>query len=152
MHTFTKSFDWSHLVDELEALFKSAGLVALSKAVRKGTATCPEIERVLLELLVYRRVPYLPFLPVAQLDLDLFHTGTITPDAAKPALREFIDALPSDVVFHHVVSHPGPVDVVPGLIAGVVTESVIGQLCGYFTLVPVPRFVDATHLLNSDTP
>lgn len=147
MLDYVKKFDWSHVATDLEVLFRSAGLIDLAKGVRKGTATCPDIERVLTELLVHRRVPYLPFLPVPDLDMDLFYTGTAVPKAARAALKEFVDSLPSDIVFHHVVSHPGSVDRVPGLIVSVVTESAIGQLCADFTLIPVPRFVDGTHLL-----
>jgi len=144
-----KNFDWRPKKNELIQLFTRAGLDGLVTSLNDGTATCPDIERVLVELVIHRRVPYLPVLPTPELEADLLYSGTEVSVDERKKLRKFIDSLPGGIVLHRYVSHPGSRDSVPSLIAVVVCETPVTQLEAAFTLIPVPRPVDTLEFLSS---
>jgi hypothetical protein len=144
-----KNFDWLPKKSELIQLFTKAGLDGLVTSLRDESATCPDIERVLVELVIHRRVPYLPVLPTPELDADLLYSGTEVPSSERKKLRKFIDSLPGGIVVHRYVCHPGSRDSVPSLIVIVICDTPITQLEAAFTLIPAPRPVDVLDFLNS---
>lgn len=144
-----KNFDWQTKKNELIQLFSRAGLDGLVASLKDGTATCPDIERVLVELVIHRRVPYLPVLPTPELEAGLLYSGTEVSVVDRKKLNKFIDSLPGGIVIHRYVSHPGSQDSVPSLIVVVTCETPVTQLEAAFTLIPVPRPVDARDFLKS---
>lgn len=142
-----KLFEWRDKSRELGDLFEKAGLHSLASEARALCADCTDIQTVLVELLLHRRIPYLPARPVPEMDLDELYTGCEISAEQSQALQTFVESLPSGVVFHRA-ARMGDGDLhQPYIVACVITETVFCQLEATFTLIPVPRPTDASMFL-----
>lgn len=140
--------DYEDFIDnagDLPVLLRMAGLDALADDVMEGEAQISTLLRVLVELFIHRRVPYLPLSFSPRIDMASL-LNLLTEDPANmPAnvlfgVRQFAESLPDDLELMGVVNVCG--SDVGEYVAVVGAETHFGSLIGYFTLARSPGNVD----------
>ena len=145
------NFEWSDNAEELAAVFQRAGLDDLSCAVDEGYATCFEIVQALKHLIFHQRIPFLPASISVGIDYDeLFHTAGVPHHEALEDLSVdyFVSCLPDGVTFRHAYWQEMDDDGVPSWIIMVTANTKFCELSEYYTLIPVPRPMDVSHLIE----
>jgi hypothetical protein len=146
-------FDWSDHTEELATLFGRAGLDELACGVEEGYATCDDIAHALKHLIFHQRIPYLPASISGSIDLvELYGTeGEPLEEALQDVdVEDFENALPPGVILQEAHWQENGDDGGPGWICLVTADTKFCEVGEYFTLIPVPRPMDVSHLIDID--
>jgi hypothetical protein len=137
--------------EDLPDLMRLTGLHALAADIESGTVEMSEVLRVLAELFIYRRVPYLPlnFSPRINMEklvyFDMVADQSI-PRGLEQALTEFRKTLPDDISFVGVVHCAD--QALGEWVVVVQAENRFGVMTGYFTLARTPAYIDVGRYLR----
>jgi hypothetical protein len=137
--------------EDLPDLLRLAGLPALAADIESGTVEMSEVLRVLAELFIYRRVPYLPlsFSPRINMEklvyFDMVEKLAV-PRGLEQSLIEFRKTLPEDINYIGVVHCAD--QALDEWVVVVQAVNRFGVMTGYFTLARVPAYIDVGRYLR----
>lgn len=137
-------------VDQIPELLRLAGLDELATDMEDGAPDEANVMRVLVELFIHRRVPYLPatFVPqerAAQQDQQGVSFEDL-PDDISERLAYFADTLPADIEVRGIYLCEDMV--LRDWIVVVTSATIFGELVGYFTLARAPGNLDVGRYLR----